>query len=167
MEARVSSEVLIYHRKTSNRAFYEIWTKEYKHWMTGTMGLAIQTIPPVCLVIESQHRTAEGSPQNIARSPQLCRSFSSAGMRCPGAQTQSGYAEGFILCPVQDQASSSREQNQHRVQDDNHRGPFSKSLTPRFGATGFVLSKERWEMCHLSTLSAWSGRGALSTKFFF
>lgn len=47
------------------------------------MGLAIQTIPPVYLVIENQHKTAKRSPQNIAESPQLRRSVSSADVLGP------------------------------------------------------------------------------------
>lgn len=66
MEARVNSEMLIYCSKTSNWAIYE--TKEYIHWMTGTVGLAIRTIPPVCPVIKSQHRTAEKPSKHCRKS---------------------------------------------------------------------------------------------------
>lgn len=81
MEARVNSEMLIYHCKTSSWVFYETLTKDYKHWMTGTVGLAAQTIPTVYLVIDNQHRTAERSHPNAARSPQCCRSVGSGRMK--------------------------------------------------------------------------------------
>ena len=58
-----------------------------------------------------------------------CWSVGGTGMRCHGAQSQSGYSWGFILCIVQDEASSSRKEHWQRVQDDSHGGPFSESLT--------------------------------------
>lgn len=171
MEARVNSEMLIYLSKTNSWAFYETWIEEYKHWVTATVGLTIQAIPPAYPVVESQHRAVQKSHQNIS----CCRSVCGAGMRSPRAQHQPGYSGVFILCRVQHQSFSSME---HK-----HQGHGMKAIrgmgwkpswtifwvsNPRFGATGFVLSKYRCEeMCLLSTLeSVWSGRGVLSTRIF-
>lgn len=71
MEARVNTEMLIYLSKTNTWAFYEAWTKEYKHWVTATVGLTIQAVPPVYPDIKSQHRAVQRSHQNTAGSPQL------------------------------------------------------------------------------------------------
>lgn len=161
MEARVNNEMLIYLSKTNSWAFYETWTKEYKHWVTATVGLIIQAIPPVYPVIKSQHRAVQRSPQLL----EICLwgqneiSWSSIPARVFwGVHALQG--SGWILRPM--------EHRHHRHGMKATMGHFLWSSSG-FGAIGFVLSKDRWkEMCLLSTLeSVWSGRGVLSAKFFF
>lgn len=94
--------------------------------MTGTVGLAIQTISPVYPVIESQQREASKTLQEVLS---CCRSVDAAEMRCSGAQTQSGFSGGGVMCcTVQDQSPAPGSRT--RVQDDSHHGPFSDSLSP-------------------------------------
>lgn len=96
-----------------------------------------------------QKREAIKTPREVLN---CCRSASGAGMRCPGAQAKSGYSGSFILCMVQDQASSSSEQSQHRVKDYSHRGPFSESLTLGLEQRVSSRAKEGGRRCVISAL---------------